>query len=94
MILLDFSLLHAETFLGSPQAVHQLVVSLALWLIPFTQLLIPIREQYELVRSTVTLHKQHPVCQKKQATKRLGVQFRTNPSIALRRLLDTASHYE
>ncbi|KAL5536021.1 hypothetical protein ACEPAF_4115 [Sanghuangporus sanghuang] len=74
VILLDFSLSHAESFLGSPQAVHQLV--------------------YELVRSTVTLHKQHPLCQKKQTKKRPGGQITTNPSVALRRLLDAAVHYE
>ncbi|KAL5519495.1 hypothetical protein ACEPAH_1178 [Sanghuangporus vaninii] len=74
VILLDFSLSHAESFLGTPQAVHQLV--------------------YELVRSTVTLHKQHPLCQKKQTKKRPGGQFTTNPSVALRRLLDSAAHYE
>ncbi|KAL5533692.1 hypothetical protein ACEPAG_152 [Sanghuangporus baumii] len=74
VILLDFSLSHAESFLGTPQAVHQLV--------------------YEVVRSTVTLHRQHPICQKRQIKKRPGGQFATNPSVALRRLLDAAAHYE
>ncbi|KAL5494715.1 hypothetical protein ACEPAI_176 [Sanghuangporus weigelae] len=49
---------------------------------------------YEVVRSTVTLHKQHPLCQQKQAKKRPRGQFTTNPSVALRRLLDAAAHYE
>lgn len=52
--------------------------------------------QYELVRSTATLHKQHPVCMKKPAARRhVGNQFmKMTPAVSLRRLLDATAHYE
>lgn len=91
IVLIDFALRHAESFLGTPTAVHQLIVSWQYSIANFVCL--KYGRQYEFVRSSSVIEKQEQICLHSHKANR-GDFLGHNSVDAMRNVKRTLAHYE